>query len=303
MILALVMVLAMYGRLFSLIHGCHSHWVGQWCVQQAFPLLSEMPGSPTECVCTGVIVKRAEGGETGEGECDPAMLTQFHTDIGDSNLRIAEHIQTMIHYCPLQNVTTPLSKALGRAKLERANFLMLSGDRGDRCKTPTIDCNDGSKTPGTCGGADWGDADGKKCGTKGDGYKGGDMTAVGDDASTCCVHETCCLKPGDAGRKLASANTTKTAVKKKSIYGKEHGHFELQAFQNLPNIGAFRVSQMPVKLPMSLLAEGQGKFLLYVDLKSARLTNVPATFLAGSKLIEFTATQNPDLASLPEKLF
>ena len=125
----LAVIVSMAVRLAVLSNGCQfepgetystsggqpqrqQHWIGRWCLRQAFPLLSALPGSPSECACAVLFVKPA----TNQTGCDPTALTRLHDDLVDEDLNIAQYLRAMIHHCPMQNKTQ--TEQILAAKLE-----------------------------------------------------------------------------------------------------------------------------------------------------------------------------------------
>jgi len=77
------------------------HWVSRWCVFQAFPLLTTLPGSPSACACAVLYVRPA----TNETECDSLALSQLHDDVVNEDRQIAKYLTVLVHNCPMQNMT------------------------------------------------------------------------------------------------------------------------------------------------------------------------------------------------------
>ena len=145
--IVLTVILAMCGRLATLTKTCggspqQQHWMGRWCVYQAFPLFTTMPGSSAECACAVLFVRGAtnntiksalikqdalQPGQTVGDPCDQNALTQLHDDIA-KNRDIAKYVQTLLHYCPMQN-TTQTDNILA-AKLDSVATVMLWNPSG-----------------------------------------------------------------------------------------------------------------------------------------------------------------------------
>ena len=115
-VLVLTLVVGMCGRLAALTEGCrhtedsngqsHPHWMGRWCLYQAFPLLTALPGSPSACACAVLFVRGPRNKtESNHGPCDKGALTQLHDDLVNEDLHIAKYLHTLIHYCPSQHIT------------------------------------------------------------------------------------------------------------------------------------------------------------------------------------------------------
>ena len=126
-VVVLALVIAMCGRLASLNESCRyahgsntnssggqsqQHWVKQWCLYQAYPLLAELPGSPSECACAVLWVRgdlinvnTITSSLSKRGPCDQGALTQLHDDMVSEDRYIATYLQTLIHYCASQNGT------------------------------------------------------------------------------------------------------------------------------------------------------------------------------------------------------
>ena len=105
--------------------------MGQWCVYQAYPLLSELPGSPSECACAvlwvrgGLInVTETNPPTSKRGPCDQDALTQLHDDITNDGRHIAKYLQALIHECPTQN-GTETGNILATKKLESVTYVNL----------------------------------------------------------------------------------------------------------------------------------------------------------------------------------
>ena len=75
-------------------------WVGKWCYQKSYPLLTSLPGSPSECGCAAIIVNGTGHNNT----CDPVALTQLHDDLVNEDRQIAKHVRVLVHLCPSQNM-------------------------------------------------------------------------------------------------------------------------------------------------------------------------------------------------------
>ena len=88
------------------------HWMEQWCLRQAFPLLTTLPGSRPECACALLIVRPVSN----QTACDATALTQLHDDLVNEDRHIAKYLRNMIHDCAMQN-TTQTEQILG-AKME-----------------------------------------------------------------------------------------------------------------------------------------------------------------------------------------
>jgi hypothetical protein len=143
-VFVLTLVIAMCGRLASLNESCRythgsnntsggqlqPHWIGRWCLYQAYPLLSGLPGSPSECACTLLYIKgdyKTQSGSKSSRErdpCDEGALTQLHDDITNDELHIAKYLQILIHNCPMQNATET-GNILATNKLDRLTTIML----------------------------------------------------------------------------------------------------------------------------------------------------------------------------------
>ena len=148
-VIVLTLVIAMCGRLASLNENCRyshrsnvsggrlqEHWVGRWCLYQAYPLLSELPGSPSECACAvlwvrgGLInVTETNPPASKRGPCDQDALTQLHDDITHDDRHIAKYLQTLIHECPTQNATET-GNILATKKLESVTVISLVNPGG-----------------------------------------------------------------------------------------------------------------------------------------------------------------------------
>ena len=124
--LVLTLVLAMCGRLATLEQACDGStssgqrqtWVGKWCYQHAYPLLTSMPGSPSECGCAAIIVS-----DWHNNTCDPTLLTQLHDDLVNEDRQIAKHLRVLMHLCPSQNVTQ--TENILAAKLDHVSSIGL----------------------------------------------------------------------------------------------------------------------------------------------------------------------------------
>ena len=135
--LVLTVILAMCGRLATLTKTCggspqQQHWMGRWCVYQAFPLFTTMPGSSSaECACAVLFVRGATNNTKSalieQDPCDQNALTQLHDDIA-KNRDIGKYVQTLLHYCPMQN-TTQTDNILA-AKLDSVATVMLWNPSG-----------------------------------------------------------------------------------------------------------------------------------------------------------------------------
>ena len=125
-VFVLALVIAMCGRLASLNESCQyshgssnssggqsqQHWVKRWCLYQAYPLLTELPGSPSECACAvlwvrgdPINVKIKTTSLSKRGPCNQGALTQLHDDMVREDRYIATYLQTLIHFCASQNGT------------------------------------------------------------------------------------------------------------------------------------------------------------------------------------------------------
>ena len=120
--LTMTVVLAMCGRLATLEQGCEygsTSWVGKWCYQQSYPLLTSMPGSPSECGCAAIVVNGSGHNNT----CDLVALTQLHDDLVNEDRQIAKHLRVLLHFCPTQNVTQ--TENILAAKLDHVSSIGL----------------------------------------------------------------------------------------------------------------------------------------------------------------------------------
>ena len=125
--LTLVVVLAMCGRIAALEQACEygstsgqqQTWVGKWCYQKSYPLLTSLPGSSSECGCAVIIVNGTEHNNT----CDPIALTQLHDDLVNEDRQIAKHLRVLTHFCPSQNVTQ--TENILAAKLDSVSTIIL----------------------------------------------------------------------------------------------------------------------------------------------------------------------------------
>jgi Leucine-rich repeat (LRR) protein len=147
-VFVLTLVIAMCGRLASLnescryTHGSNStssgqlqpHWVRRWCLYQSYPLLSELPGSPSQCACALLYIRGDYKTQSGlksskaRDPCDQGALTQLHDDITNDELHIAKYLQILIHNCPMQNATET-GNILATNKLEKVTTIMLQSTR------------------------------------------------------------------------------------------------------------------------------------------------------------------------------
>ena len=102
-LIVLTLVFAMSGRLATLEQGCNKNAFngGKWCYQKSYPLLTSMPGSPSECGCAIIIVNGTGHNNT----CDPVALTQLHDDLVNEDRQIAKYLRVLVHLCASQNVT------------------------------------------------------------------------------------------------------------------------------------------------------------------------------------------------------
>ena len=126
----LAVVVGRTARLAVLSNGCkhepgennsEQRWVGRWCLRQAFPLLSTLPGSPSACACAVLFVRPPRS--TNQTECDQTALTQLHDDLINEDRHVAKYLQNMIHHCPMQN-TTQTEKILG-AKMDAVTSMVV----------------------------------------------------------------------------------------------------------------------------------------------------------------------------------
>ena len=141
----LAVVVGTTARLAVLSNGCkhepgennsEQRWVGRWCLRQAFPLLSTLPGSPSACACAVLFVTPPgyrSGMNTNQTECDPAALTRLHDDLVDDDLHIAKYLRNVMHHCPMQNLIQT-EKILG-SQMDAVTSISVKGtDRGG-CST------------------------------------------------------------------------------------------------------------------------------------------------------------------------
>ena len=151
-VIVLTLVIAMCGRLASLNENCRyshrsnvsgggrlqEHWVGRWCLYQAYPLLSELPGSPSECACAILLVRgglinvtetNPPASTSKRGPCDQDALTQLHDDITHDDRNIAKYLRSLIHECPTQNATET-GNILATKKLESVTVISLVNPGG-----------------------------------------------------------------------------------------------------------------------------------------------------------------------------
>ena len=100
--LVLILLLSMCGRLATLEQVCNKNAFngGKWCYQKSYPLLTSIPGSPSECGCAIIIVNGTGHNNT----CDPVALTQLHDDLVNEDRQIAKQLRILTHFCPSQNV-------------------------------------------------------------------------------------------------------------------------------------------------------------------------------------------------------
>jgi len=119
--LVMTLVFAMCGRLATLERGCNKNAFngGKWCYQKSYPLLTSMPGSPSECACAVILVNGTGHNNT----CDPVALTQLHDDLVNEDRQIAKHVRILIHFCPSQNVTQ--TENILAAKLDSVSVIGL----------------------------------------------------------------------------------------------------------------------------------------------------------------------------------
>ena len=143
-IAVLALVFAMCGRLAVLTEACggQKHWVGRWCLYQAFPLFTEMPGSPSECACAVLFVRGRPSStttSTAAQPCDRNALTKLHDDLVGKDLNIAPRLQILIHRCPIQNQTeTENILATPMADLKTIEMQMPDGDISRRIDRTTL---------------------------------------------------------------------------------------------------------------------------------------------------------------------
>ena len=151
-LVVLTFVFAMCGRITTLTQHCRyvqgtgapkrqqqQHWVGRWCLYQAFPLLSVLPGSPSECACAVLFVggdnpyaPKPHPDSDDRGPCDPDALTQLHDDLVNEDRSTATYLQILIHGCAMENSTQTGNILAGNLESVHTIFLNNNHAEGGR---------------------------------------------------------------------------------------------------------------------------------------------------------------------------